>query len=108
MIARVWHGRTPAAKADDYAVLLQRTGLADYRAIPGNRGVFALRRLDGTEAEFLLISFWESFESIRRFAGPDAEKAFYYPEDDSFLIEKEPRVAHFQVFAEVSPVNAED
>ena len=108
MIARLWRGRTPAAKADEYAVFLQRTGLAGYRATPGNRGVLALRRLEGAEAEFLLISLWESLESIRQFAGPDVEKAFYYPEDDSFLIEKEPRVAHFQVFGEDSPVNAGD
>ena len=79
MIARLWRGRTPAAKADEYAAFLQRTGLADYRATPGNRGVLALRRLEGAEAEFLLISLWESLESIRRFAGPDVEKAFYYP-----------------------------
>jgi heme-degrading monooxygenase HmoA len=82
MIARVWRGRTPAAKADAYAALLERTGLSDYRATPGNRGVLALRRVQGDIAEFELISFWESFEAIRRFAGGDEEKAFYYPEDD--------------------------
>ncbi|HEX7253752.1 MAG TPA: antibiotic biosynthesis monooxygenase [Thermoanaerobaculia bacterium] len=99
MIARVWRGRTPAEKADAYAALLERTGLTDYRATPGNRGVLALRRIQGDVAEFELISFWESFEAIRRFAGPDEEKAFYYPEDDEFLLEKEPRVAHFEVLA---------
>lgn len=99
MIARVWRGRTPAAKADAYAVLLERTGLSDYRATPGNRGVLALRRVQGDIAEFELISFWESFEAIRRFAGGDEEKAFYYPEDDDFLLEKEPCVAHYEVLA---------
>ena len=99
MIARVWRGRTPAAKADAYAALLERTGLSDYRATPGNRGVLALRRVQGDIAEFELISFWESFEAIRRFAGGDEENAFYYPEDDDFLLEKEPRVAHYEVLA---------
>lgn len=99
MIARVWRGCTPADKADAYAALLERTGLSDYRATPGNRGVLALRRIQGGVAEFELISFWESFEAIRRFAGPDEEKAFYYPEDDEFLLEKEPRVAHYEVLA---------
>ena len=32
MIARVWRGRTPTAKADAYLAFLQRTGIADYRA----------------------------------------------------------------------------
>lgn len=99
MIARVWRGRTPAEKADAYAAFLERTGLTDYRATPGNRGVLALRRIQGGVAEFELISFWESFEAIRRFAGADEEKAFYYPEDDEFLLEKEPRVAHYEVLA---------
>ena len=99
MIARVWRGRTLADKADAYAAFLERTGLSDYRATPGNRGVLALRRIHGNVAEFELVSFWESFEAIRRFAGADEEKAFYYPEDDEFLLEKEPRVAHYEVVA---------
>jgi heme-degrading monooxygenase HmoA len=99
VIARLWHGRTPLAKAEEYGRLLERTGLPDYRATPGNRGVLALRRADGDVAEFLLVSFWESFESIRRCAGSDIEKARYYPEDDAFLLEKEDRVVHYDVLS---------
>ena len=98
MIARVWRGRTPARKADAYAAFLGRTGLSDYRATPGNRGVLALRRVEGKTAEFVLVSFWDSFEAINAFAGADVEKAFYYPEDDSFLLEKEQKVSHYTVF----------
>lgn len=29
MIARQWHGRVPAAKADEYLDYLERTGLSD-------------------------------------------------------------------------------
>jgi heme-degrading monooxygenase HmoA len=103
VIARVWRGRTPAAKADAYAAYLARTGLVDYRATSGNRGVLALRRVEGEEAEFLLVSFWDSFEAVKRFAGPDAEKAYYYPEDEAFLLEPEPRVSHYQVFSGEPP-----
>ena len=39
---------------------------------------------------------WESWEAIRRFAGPEPEKAVYYPEDEGFLLEKEP-VFHYEV-----------
>jgi len=100
MIARVWRGRTPADKADAYASFLERTGLSDYRATPGNRGVLALQRIEGDSAEFVLISFWDSFEAIEGFAGADVEKAHYYPEDDSFLLEKEKKVAHYRVFSD--------
>jgi heme-degrading monooxygenase HmoA len=96
VIARVWRGRTPAKKADAYYEFLRRTGIRDYRATPGNLGVRVLRRIDGDEAEFVLISFWESNEAIRRFAGDDIERAFYYPEDTDFLLTFEPTVTHYE------------
>lgn len=97
MIARLWRGVTPAAKADSYLDYLTRTGLTDYRATPGNAGVWVLRRVTGDTAEFLLVSLWESYAAIERFAGPDRERAVYYPEDDAFLLEREPEVRHFEV-----------
>ncbi len=99
LIARVWHGVTPAAKADAYTEYLHRTGVRDYRATPGNRGVYVLRRIDpqGDRAEFTLITLWESVEAIKRFAGAEYEKARYYPEDRDFLLEFEPFVAHHDV-----------
>jgi heme-degrading monooxygenase HmoA len=79
---------------------LQRTGLKEYAATEGNRGVLALRRLDGDEAEFLLITLWESWGAIRRFAGDDVDKAVYYPEDDDYLLYREPHVTHYEVVDE--------
>jgi heme-degrading monooxygenase HmoA len=100
MIARTWRGRTAAAKADDYLAYLQRTGLKEYGATEGNRGVLALRRLDGDQAEFLLITLWESWDAIQRFAGDDVGKAVYYPEDDDYLLYREPHVTHYEVMDE--------
>lgn len=97
MIARTWHGVTPASKADEYLEFLKRTGVNDYRATKGNRGVLLLRNVGKDRADFLLISFWDDVEAIRRFAGPDVEKAFYYPEDKDFLLEFEPTVHHYDV-----------
>lgn len=97
MIARIWRGLTVEADADPYLDLLARTGLKDYRSTEGNCGVVVLRRISEGRAEFLLVSFWESFDSIRKFAGPDVEKAFYYPEDKEFLLEFEAKVAHYEL-----------
>ena len=97
MIARVWHGVTPAAKADEYFKYLQKTGLPDYRKTPGNRGVQVLRRIEGDQAHFVLISFWDSLEAIRAFSGPELENAVYYPEYRAFLLELEPNVRHYEV-----------
>ncbi len=97
MIARLWHGAVPAAKGDDYARYLQKTGVTECRATPGNRGVQVLRRTVGGETHFLFISLWESRDAIRRFAGDDIDRAHYYPEDREYLLELEPTVTHYEV-----------
>jgi heme-degrading monooxygenase HmoA len=103
MIARTWHGRVPAAKADTYHAYLLRTGLADYSATPGNRGVQVLRRTEGEVTHFVLTTLWDSLAAIRRFAGDDYTRARYYPEDDDYLLEREPFVLHYEVLADREP-----
>ena len=102
MIARTWHGRVPAAKAEAYHGYLLRTGIADYRATPGNRGVLVQRRVEGDVAHFTLTTLWDSLDSIRAFAGEDHERARYYPEDDDYLLEREAWVAHGEVLTFVA------
>jgi len=97
LIARLWHGAVPAGKAEDYMLYLERTGLPDYRATPGNRGVYVLRRAEPGVAHFLLLTLWDSREAIRAFAGDDMDRARYYPEDAEFLLEMEPTVTHYEV-----------
>src|SRR5256885_10013180 len=74
-IARIWHGATPASRADEYSAYLERTGVRDCKATPGNRGVYVLRRIRQDRADFTFISLWDSLDAIRRFAGEDYEKA---------------------------------
>jgi heme-degrading monooxygenase HmoA len=98
VIARLCHGAVPAAKGDAYAAYLGRTGVSECRGTPGNRGVEVLRRTAGGEAHFLFISFWDSMDAIRTFAGDDVERARYYPEDRDYLVELEPNVTHYEVW----------
>lgn len=97
MIARTWHGAVRADDAGRYHAYLFQTGVPGCRGTPGNLGVTVLRRRDGGEAHFLFISYWESWEAIRRFAGEDVEKAHYYDEDRKYLLELEPTVTHYEV-----------
>jgi heme-degrading monooxygenase HmoA len=101
VIARIWRGLTEAAKADEYLDYVRATGVKEIRATVGNRDVRILRRIVDGRAEFLFISFWESLDSIRAFAGADIEKAVYYPEDKEYLLELEPTVAHYEVAVDV-------
>ena len=98
MIARIWHGTTASDKADDYVNYVKKTGLRDYRATKGNRGAYILRKIEGDTAHFYTLSFWDSLDSIKEFAGEDYEKARYYLEDEKFLLEFEENVEHFEIF----------
>jgi len=97
MIARLWHGVTNTENADEYLEYLNKTGIPDYKATPGNRGVHILKRIEGNKAHFLLISFWDSLDSIMSFAGREYENARYYPDDARWLLELESHVVHYEV-----------
>ena len=100
MIARIWRGATREADAQAYVEYLRGTGLKAYRETPGNQGAWVLWRVVDGRAEFLTLSFWESTEAIRGFAGADIERAVFYPKDDRYLVERDTTVRHFQVIAE--------
>jgi len=72
----------------------------DYASVDGLERLFFLRRDEGEVAHFLLVTLWDSMDSVRQFAGDEPEKAKYYPEDDDFLLEKEEAVAFYEVFLE--------
>jgi heme-degrading monooxygenase HmoA len=74
--------------------------MAHYRRTPGNRGAHMLTRdLDDGRTEIVTLSFWESREVIRGFAGDDIERAVLYPEDDRYLVDRETTVTHYEVVA---------
>lgn len=99
MIARTWHGVTSLAKADEYLRLMRTVAVPDYQAVAGNRGVYVMRRIEGETAHFLLLTLWDSEDAIRQFAGEEIEKAKYYDFDPDYLLELEPTVTHYEVFA---------
>jgi hypothetical protein len=101
MIARVWHGVVPGAKADAYGRYLADSdrGIPDYGSTPGNRGATLLRRDEGDLVHFTLISLWESRAAIVAYAGAEIDKAQYFPFDLECLVDLEPHVLHHEVVA---------
>ena len=75
MIARIWHGRTPAAKMEAYTGFLKVKAIPDYQKTTGFKGLSFLRQLKGEEGHFQLITYWENWEVIKNFAGENIEKA---------------------------------
>jgi len=98
MITRIWHGRTKAEHADEYLQFVIDRGVADYKSVEGNLSVEIWRREEGEVCHFWTVTKWDSYESIKKFAGDDFEKAKYYPEDSKYLLEFEPTVQHCETF----------
>lgn len=98
MIARIWRGWTASSRAGEYIEYLNRTGVPGLSGTPGNRGVYVLHRDVGDDrTEFVVMSLWDSRESIKAFAGQDISVARFYPQDDEFLIERDWNCDHFEV-----------
>ncbi len=97
MIARTWRGWTRSEDPEAYVAYLEETGMAEYRSTPGNRGAWILRRDEGGRTEFVTLTFWESLDAVRAFAGDDVERAVFYPEDDRFLVDREETATHWTV-----------
>ncbi len=45
-----------------------------------------------------MVTFWESEEAIRAFAGNDISVAKYYNFDNDFLLEMEPFSTHYEMY----------
>ena len=98
VITRVWHGRTRVERSDAYLQFLTDTAVPDYKRMEGNLSVEIWRSVEDDVCHFWTVTKWVSYESIRRFAGDDLERAKYYPEDSEYLLEFEPTVRHCETF----------
>ena len=77
---------------------MKKRAAPDYRSVAGLEKLFFTRRNEGDVSHFLLITVWDSIDSVKKFAGENPEIAKYYPEDDEYLLEKEEYSQNYQVF----------
>ena len=99
MIVRIWHGYTNVANADEYDKLLKEeifVGIRN-RKIEGFRGIELLRRALTDEVEFITVMRFDSFESVRAFAGSDYEVAVVPPTARRLLTRFDGRSQHYEL-----------
>ena len=96
-IARIWRGRVPAAKADEYGRYNYEVGIKplEEKAL----GVQSLREDRDGETEFITISYWESVAAMTRFTGGDPTRIHHLPRDPEFLIELPEKVQILTIIA---------
>lgn len=95
---RTWHGEVPVDKADAYERFMVERAAPDYGSVDGLLQTLFQRRDEGEVAHFLLVTLWDSMESMKRFAGARPEIAKYYPEDEEYLLEKEEHSTIYRTF----------
>ncbi len=99
-IMRLWHGEVAIEKADEYEKFMIERAAPDYDSVEGLVKLYFQRKNEEKKTHFLLVTLWDSIESVKKFAGDNPENAKYYPEDDDFLLEKEEHVSMYEVFYE--------
>lgn len=105
MIGRHWRGFAPHETAQAYLEHLRESTLPSLREIAGQRGATVLHRRVDDKVEFVVLTFWDSLDAVREFAGDDYEGAVVPPEARKLLASFDDRVAHYEVAIEPGPAD---
>jgi heme-degrading monooxygenase HmoA len=97
MIARHWRGLVKRDRAAAYVEHLQSETLPQLVQLAGFLDAKVLRRDLSEGVEFLVVTIWESLDSIRAFAGNDVESAVVPPKARDMMIEYDNKARHYDV-----------
>ena len=97
MILRMWRAKTTVEKTEEYIQHATKKVFPSLRAIPGYRGAYLLRRSHNDTVELIVLTLWESIDAVRKFAGPQPDRAVVEPEARTALISFDDFVTHFDV-----------
>jgi heme-degrading monooxygenase HmoA len=97
MIARIWRCTVSVERLLEYLEHFQQSVYVDVKKLKGFKKVKILQRdMDGA-VELTVISFWESLDAIRSFAGENVETAVVAPAAQAILLTFETTVTHHKV-----------
>ncbi len=99
IFARIWRGQTKAEHYEEYSGYLYEFGVLKIERMDGNLGVQMLRTLDGDIADFTVISFWPTRESIAVWSGDDLTRTRHLERDPEYLLSLPDRVTLVEVYA---------
>lgn len=97
MIARFWSAHTAPVQLPAYVDHLRNHVLPTLKKVDGYAGAMLLERAAAESVEIIVITFWQSLDSIRGFAGADLEQAVVADEAASLLTEFDQRVRHYEL-----------
>lgn len=97
MIAREWKARCPHHRKNDFLEYLSKSGIKDSAEIDGYQGHQIFVRDYHDQVEITLITYWDSMNSIKGFAGDDIGLARLYPKDYRYELDPDDFVLHYEV-----------
>jgi len=87
MVVRIWHGVVPREQGYYFNKYLKNTRVIDITSSPGNLGIQVLRSVEHEKTNFILISYWESVESIKGYTGHSYTGYRKYSGDEKYSLE---------------------
>jgi heme-degrading monooxygenase HmoA len=106
MIIRHWRGLAKKKKEAVYVGHFREEVLPQLRQFAGFHGAAVLRRETGDGVEVTVLTRWESMETIRMFAGVDADMAVVADAAQSCFHSFDKTVTHHEVVFEEGPNHA--
>ena len=103
MIIREWRGRASLSRAGAYPKHFREKVIPELRQVPGFAGAFLARREAGDGLEFVVLTRWQSMDSIKAFAGAEVDKAVVEPGAVAALTGFDATVRHYEILEDVAP-----
>jgi heme-degrading monooxygenase HmoA len=97
MIARIWKARATPERVLEYAAYLKSTVVPELAGIRGYQGATLLQRDRNGTVDVTVITWWESLDAVRAFAGEAIENAVVHDSAARMLIDFDRGVEHHQV-----------
>jgi len=104
MIARMWNARTDGPEAAErYRQVFTTEVLGHLHGLAGFRGAYLLAGKTGATVEIRTLTFFDSFDAVRTFAGEDPGRERVTPAARATLLDSEAVIRHFDVLADLPP-----
>ena len=97
MIERHWKGIAKLEEAENYIRHLQTKTFPHVSGLTGFIKATILQRPVDKGVEFLIVTSWDSIESIKQFAGEQVEVANVPREAQEMMVEYDPYARHYLV-----------
>lgn len=97
MIARMWKGWTKPENGDAYEKLLREHILPGIYRVDGYQGAYIMRQDEQDEVAFVIMTLFESIDSVKGFAGADYTTPVIEPEARALLSRFESTAFHYDV-----------